>query len=38
MKDIMFHHMIEIFMGYIWLLIFQMLNASLIMMVSGRDT
>ena len=29
----MFHHIIEIFMGYMWLVGFQMLNESLVMMV-----
>ena len=34
----MFHHRIEIFVGYIWLVGFQLLNASLVMIVGGRDT
>ena len=34
----MFHHRIEIFMGFMWLVGFQMLNASLVIMVLGRDT
>ena len=29
----MFHHRIEIFVGYMWLIGFLMLNASLVMMV-----
>ena len=28
----MFHHIIEIFVGYMWLLGFQLPNASLVMM------
>ena len=36
--NVMFHHRIEIFVGYMWLIGFLMLNASLVIMVSGRDT
>ena len=34
----MFYHRIEIFVGYIWFVGFLMLNASLVMRVSDRDT
>ena len=34
----MLHHRIEIFVGYMWVIRFLMLNASLVMMVIGRDT
>ena len=34
----MFHHRIEIYIGYMWLIGFQILNASLVIMVLGRDT
>ena len=36
--NVMFHHRIEIFVGYMWLVGFQLLNASLVMVVSVRDT
>ena len=31
--NVMFHHRIEIFVGYMWLIGFLMLNASLVLMV-----
>ena len=31
--NVHFHHRIEIFLGYMWLVGFQLLNASLVMMV-----
>ena len=31
----MFHHIIEIFVGYMWLVGFQLLNVSLVMMVQS---
>ena len=31
--NVMFHHKIEIFVDYMWLIGFLMLNASLVMMV-----
>ena len=31
--NVMFHHKIDIFAGYMWLIGFQLLNASLVMMV-----
>ena len=34
----MFHHRIAIFVGYMWFIGFLMLNASLVIMVWGRDT
>ena len=36
--NVMFHHRIEIFVGYMWLIGFLMLNASFVLMVRGRDT